>query len=207
MHMENPSSHPELLQWLARDLVAHDYDLRRVVRGIVLSEAYSRSSRWGSEDRPFKSLFAVANVRPVSPLQYARSLSLATSDPEKFNGEMSPEERQEKISATANTSNSQEFQQPGPDFQISADEALFFSNSEKVAKAYLNGGLSKRLNGIESKDERIESAVWSVFTRPPTAEEKQLLSKFLETREDRIEESIGQLLWALLTSSEFRFNY
>ena len=45
MHSENPPSHPELLQWLARDLVQHKYDLRRLIRGLVLSETYARDSR------------------------------------------------------------------------------------------------------------------------------------------------------------------
>ncbi|MCS7045056.1 MAG: DUF1549 and DUF1553 domain-containing protein, partial [Gemmataceae bacterium] len=33
MHAANPASHPELLAWLARDTIAHGYDLRRLVRG------------------------------------------------------------------------------------------------------------------------------------------------------------------------------
>ncbi len=37
MHSANPPSHPELLAWLARDTIAHGYDLRRLVRGLVLS--------------------------------------------------------------------------------------------------------------------------------------------------------------------------
>jgi mono/diheme cytochrome c family protein len=40
----NTSSHPELLRWLARELITHDYDLRHVVRLIVCSETYQRAS-------------------------------------------------------------------------------------------------------------------------------------------------------------------
>src|SRR5262249_3888614 len=46
MHSQNKPSHPELLDWLARDFAEHNYDLRRLTRGLVLSQAYSRSSRW-----------------------------------------------------------------------------------------------------------------------------------------------------------------
>ena len=37
-------SHPELLQWLADQLVAHDYDLRHVQRQIMTSQAYQRQA-------------------------------------------------------------------------------------------------------------------------------------------------------------------
>ena len=84
MHSENRPSHPELLAWLARDLIEHRYDLRRLIRGLVLSRAYARSSRWDGESelRPDpQHLFAVAAVRPLSPMQLATSMWVATTDP------------------------------------------------------------------------------------------------------------------------------
>ena len=36
----HPASHPELLEWLARDFVAHDYDFKHLTRRIVTSRAY-----------------------------------------------------------------------------------------------------------------------------------------------------------------------
>src|SRR5207237_9824038 len=42
MHAANPASHPELLAWLARDLVEPGYDLRRLPRGLVRAAAYGR---------------------------------------------------------------------------------------------------------------------------------------------------------------------
>ena len=81
MHSANPPSHPELLDWLARDTAMHGYDLRRLIRGLVLSSAYARDSRWDGEEAPRPSLFAVALVRPLTPMQLASSLRLATVDP------------------------------------------------------------------------------------------------------------------------------
>src|SRR5262249_49880780 len=46
MHSENAPSHPELLAWLARDVAENKYDLKRLIRGLVLSKTYSRSSKW-----------------------------------------------------------------------------------------------------------------------------------------------------------------
>ena len=44
-------THPELLDWLARDLIDHDWDIRRLFRKIVLSATYRQSSMVSSSDR------------------------------------------------------------------------------------------------------------------------------------------------------------
>ena len=79
MHANNAPSHPELLDWLARDLVAHGYDLKRLICGLVSSNAYAPHEpleRQGSA----AELFAVAAVRPLTPLQWGVSHRIA-SDP------------------------------------------------------------------------------------------------------------------------------
>lgn len=45
-----PPTHPELLDWLARDLVEHDWDIKRALKQIMLSAAYCRSSRPADRD-------------------------------------------------------------------------------------------------------------------------------------------------------------
>src|SRR6185437_7776805 len=65
MHSENPPSHPDLLDWLARDMVEHHYDVRRLIHGLVLSRAYARDSRWEKGEAPRAPLFAVARVKPL----------------------------------------------------------------------------------------------------------------------------------------------
>ena len=42
-------SHPELLDWLARDFVSHGWDLKRLCREIVLSAAYGQDSKMRSD--------------------------------------------------------------------------------------------------------------------------------------------------------------
>jgi hypothetical protein len=50
-------------------------------------------------------------------------------------------------------------------------------------------------------------AVRTVLCRPPRDEERKLLGDYLKQRGDRPAESQRQMVWALLTSAEFRFNY
>ncbi len=212
MHPENKPSHPELLEWLARDLIAHNYDLRRLTRGLVLSQAYSRSSFWDSAERPPEKRFAVANVRPLTPRQYSNLLRFATTNPDTLSAEMSPDEFEKRVESIENSARglAASFDQPDADFQVSVTEALLLSNDERIKCDLLRDAgdsLIGKLKTIEDRREAIELAVQSVFNRSPDDEEVKLVESFLAGRDDRNEEALTQMVWALLTSSECRFNY
>ena len=211
MHDDNPGSHPLLLNWLKRDMKAHGYDLNRLVEGIVKSRAYSRSSEWDPNDLhpPDKECFAVANLRPLTPMQYGVSILLC-GDHQFPAAEQDFEETMNRIEQTAREKFGEIIQQPKDDLEIAADEALGLSND--VARLELIGAkLVPELRKIEDRNEQITQAVWSVLSRAPTAEEQQVLGDYLEqhvNRDDaRIDEVLQQIVWALTTSAEFRFNH
>lgn len=213
MHDQNQPSHPELLAWLARDLKAHNYDLRRLTRGIVLSKAYARNSEWDSAvPRPSDDLFAVAMVRPMTPWQYGTSLRLGAASPDQFPADLQDDELDRRMQGMegAGRGIAGSLEVPGEDFQVSVDEALLFSNSDRVIKDLLRDGkdmLPGKLAEIPDRREAIEAAIWNVMARPPAEDEVIALSDFLHRREDRPAEGYRQMVWALLTSSECRFNY
>ena len=212
MHSENEPSHPELLAWLTRDMMQHGYDLRRLIRGLVLSQTYARSSRWESGDRPRPSDFAVAAARPLTPRQYASSLHVAATSRRAFTAAMNSREMDEKILQIEKKAAAlaQKLDQPGTNFQISFAEALLLSNNEQIMQQLLpltQGSLVHELSKIEQTEELVEEAVWNVLCRPPESDEVQLIGKFLEQRHDRKEQALQQIVWSLLTSSENRFNY
>ena len=177
MHSANPPSHPELLAWLARDLAEHGYDLRRLIRGLVLSRAYARGSRWeAGDDPPRSSLFAVALVRPlapdaacdVTPAGHRRSGEPARqiSDPSRSrNGSRRLEE------APARSPSS--FATAGGDPQIGVSEALLFSNSKKIARELLadRPGSSRRASRAcrrTGRDHRPGRSERALSRRPTT---------------------------------------
>jgi hypothetical protein len=212
MHAENPASHPELLQWLARDLVQHRYDLRRLTRGLVLSRGYARGSRWEGGEAPRPALFAVAAVRPLTPVQLANSLRLAAADPASWPATLKPGEFEKRMEGLENSARGLVplFEQPHEDFQVGVSEALFFSNGERLQKDLLADGgdrLVGRLKQIKDRRELIDTAVRNVLARPALDEEVRLLGEFLARRADRPAAACRQLVWALLAGAEFRFNY
>jgi hypothetical protein len=210
MHSENPPSHPELLAWLARDTAAHDYDLRRLIRGLVLSQAYSRSSRYPTAP-PEARLFAVAKLRPLTPMQLAASLKIARTDPATLDGKKAEEFEKaiEQLEGSARGLAAM-IAQPTDNFQVGVGEALLFSNGERITKEYLTdepGSVLGRVKSIGDPKEAVALLVKVAYGRPPTADETATLVAYVEKRKDRQAEAYRQVLWALVTGPEFRFNY
>jgi hypothetical protein len=74
-------THPELLDWLARDFVDHGWDIKRLCRGMVLSATYRQDSRLRPELRerdPENDLLARGPSRRLSAEQI-RDVALAAS--------------------------------------------------------------------------------------------------------------------------------
>jgi hypothetical protein len=213
LHSENPGSHPDLLAWLARDMQSHGYDLKRLIRGIVLSKAYARSSRWESAAaRPADQLFAVAIVRPLSPSQYGAALKLATLNPDDFPLAIPADELDRRIQQVegAGRGLTEKLEPAGADYQVGVDEALHFSNSERVAKELLRNGkdtLLDKLQSVADTGQRADLAIRAITARPPEPEELETVKQFFDERADRPDTACQQVVWSLLMSSELRFNY
>jgi hypothetical protein len=205
MHAENPPSHPELLAWLARDMASHNYELRRLVRGIVVSNVYARDSRWSGTDTPEEKLFAVALVRPLTPSQMAVSLKLAATDPQTLSKD---EKRLDALEKSADRL-AKNFPQPTDNFQVGASEALLFANNEEMTKELLDGTgtLTSRLSSLPDMQERADLAVRVVLGRQAKQQELKALVEYMSRRQDRSAAACQQVVWALLASAEFRFNH
>ncbi|WP_339613534.1 DUF1553 domain-containing protein [uncultured Rubinisphaera sp.] len=73
------ASHPELLKWLAEELVTHDYDLRHVLRLIMTSQTYQRAAIGQNELASAEQRFFNApDPRRLAAEQVVDSLFAAT---------------------------------------------------------------------------------------------------------------------------------
>jgi hypothetical protein len=211
MHAENEPTHPELLAWLARDTTEHKYDLRRLIRGIVLSNAYSRSSQYDSENRPSAKTFALARLKPMTPQQLATSLKIAATDPASFDN-LKPDDFEKKIEQMESSARgfASLIAQPTDNFQIGVGEALLFSNGDRVMKEFLTDGGGTalgRAKGMKEPKEVVAFLVKTAYGRAATEEESKALVAFVEKRKGREADAYKHVLWALVTSPEFRFSY
>jgi hypothetical protein len=210
MHSGNVPAIPDLLEWLGDDFAAHGYDLDRLVAGIVSSRVYQlASTRDQMNDTAGPTLFNRARLRPLTPQQYA--LALLQVSGEEAPGDLKPE-------ASARRWQDMERQAAGltklldprtDSFQSSAGEALFVSNHPEVQKLFTPSGknLVARLTEIKDNGAAVDAAVWTVLARPPEAEERAYLVRWLNEHQGDHAKICSQLAWALATSAEFRFNH
>lgn len=198
MDSQHDPSHPELLDWLAADFRNSDYNIRRLIRMIVLSEPYQLDSRRppGVED---PAHFAWYIERPLTAEQLARSIQLILRG--RFdNGAPLVRQLRKPLPEVLPESNT-----------TKVSSALFLTNNpalnEFIASSTEADHLLARIRSADSVDSQIAQVVETVFGRAATAEEQQQIREFLSDDEAARTRRWQHVLWALLTSAEFRFNH
>jgi hypothetical protein len=214
MHNANPASHPELLQLLADDFATHQFDLRRLIRGIVTSQTYQRTSRHPADSpRPAEQTYACAAVRPLSAHQLALSILTAAGYLDVLksaNPKLNPGELRAKLEtqhAGLLATLVKELDSGADSFQPGIREALFQANNATFADILAKGGLPERLAAMTDDDLLVKEAFWSVLSRLPDKEESERLRGYLAARRDRRAAACEQIVWSLVTSTEFRFTH
>ncbi len=99
--------------------------------------------------------------------------------------------------------------QPQHEFFATVEQALFFSNGSDMLNWLrpANGNLTDRLRKISEPEPLAEEMYLSILTRHPTPEEVQDVTHYLTERQTERDQAIQEMAWALLTSSEFRFQH
>lgn len=223
MHSGNPSAVPGLLEWLAEDFANSGYDLQRLITALVNSRAYQLSSRWEQDAPPPKAyLFAAARLRPLSQKQLAFSLLIGTGNG-RFDSASDVERRVERYSGVRGLQRIEQyltienraaelessFDERRTEFRSSVSEALFLSNNS-AAQALIvatEKNLASQLGTKENTHDLVSHALRTVLGRSPNQVELDQLSEWFENQKDDRPKAIENLIWALVTSAEFRFNH
>jgi Protein of unknown function (DUF1553)/Protein of unknown function (DUF1549) len=205
---DNPPSHPELLDELAGQFVAHDFDLKFLVRAIAGSSAYQRTSRQTHPRQAEPRLFARAASRALTPEQLYDSLVLATGyrpDPAKgaaFGPFRAGSPRAVFLAAFDDPSS-----QP-VDFHSSVQQALMMMNGQFAEEATSSARSTTVAVVIESNRpvaQRIEELYLVTLARKPQPREARRLLDYAAARESK--QALRDIFWSLLNSTEFVLNH
>jgi Protein of unknown function (DUF1549)/Protein of unknown function (DUF1553) len=218
---EKDPRHPVMLNRLAADFRASGFDVKQLVRQLVLSPAYDRGG--ASDPGASPRAFAAARVRPLAPGQLFRTLITATGADDivrnrqrrgQEQGPQGGQDRADRLMAQGLKEYRFTFEDDemaDADFDGSMPQALLLLNGELTnsgSRAVEGGVLGGILASTKSPAERLEQMFLAVYSRPPTAEEKDLFLPTLMTPQAaRDRRAYEDLFFALITSTESVTNH
>lgn len=99
--------------------------------------------------------------------------------------------------------------EPQGEFFATADQALFFRNGSQIRGWIASGGdsLYQRLRNLSQPEQVAEEAYLATLSRLPDAEEKSAIVDYLKVDPQERDGALQEVIWALLTSIEFRFRH
>lgn len=221
----NPASHPELLEYLADELVAGGYDVRHLMRIILQSNTYQLASHVAdatsaADERNFTH--AVELRLPAEPLLDA--ICQVADTPAQFNGyprgiraveipgvqavrprDVRPTPAERFLTAfgkpprllTCECERTQEATL-GQTFQLVSGPLM---NDLLTSD---NNRLSRLLAEGVSPAEAIDELFWTALSRPPSDTERNQLTTYLAEAADR-RQALEDIAWGLMNSREFLF--
>jgi hypothetical protein len=208
---QNKPTHPELLDALAKAFVESGYDVRFVLRAMVLSGTYQRSSATTDPGQSDTRLFARFPLQALTPEQLFDSLALVAGPrpggpPMKGGEGQNPDALRRQFLET---------------FALSGRKTESPTTIIQVL-TLMNGGLVGEATSLKSSRalaatldvadrtsaEHVEALYLAALGRPPKAEELRRALRHVETGPaGEARGRYADVLWALLNGVEFRTNH
>lgn len=212
----NPATNPPLLNHLASSLRTGKYDLKRLMREIMLSDTYQRSSRTLPNNAADNRYFSHFLVKRLTAEQMLDALNDVTGSQEKFEGYPAGT-RAVQLSDTSIASFfldafGRPLRQTTCECERSSDtgvtQALHLMNSATVQDKLgaPKGRLATLAQSKRELVELLEELYLSTLSRLPTSEEAVRATEWLGRTTNR-QQALEDLTWAILNSKEFLFNH
>lgn len=210
----NPPINPELLDALTKDFVAHKFDVRHLMRTIVTSRTYQRSSVANETNQYDDLSFSRMLPRRVPAEALLDSLGQATGVPERFGGAPADFTAKQLPDAEVTSEFLNLFGKPQRveacecerDDGSNMLQALHLLNGNAILSRVSagNGRLAGLLRQKMDDDKLVEQVyLWSLC-RPPSARERGVSVPFIKSYgAAKRAEAAQDLMWALLNSKDF----
>jgi len=210
LRANRPASHPQLFQALQEQFVAHQFDLKWLIREIVNSAPYQLAASGGGSDAAPR-FYERARVRPLAAEEimavwrvatgFDASVRAAGGKPETTK---MPEEPYFRMYYGQPTNGR-------GDFQPGLSEHLFMNNSGGLRQAMIQakkGNLADSLLSSKAPwEERVDQLFLTVLTRMPKEQERKKFVEYLTADEKNSASAVEEAIWVLLNTAEFRFNH
>jgi hypothetical protein len=220
LRLTNPPSNEALFAALTADFVKHGFDVKHLIRTIMGSAAYGRSSRPAAGSPPDQKYYSAYIPRRLSAEVLLDSISQVTGAPTEFPGYPKGTRAMQLADSQVASYFLTAFGRPERAQTCSCErqeepnvaQALHLSNGDTINnKLRAPGSTAERLVAEGLTDEQLLDRVYLLaFSRKPTPAERDRVLKALRqfpADEKSRREAVEDLLSAVLTTREFLFNH
>ncbi len=221
---DNAPSNPELLDFLAQELVTSRYDLKHLYRLILNSATYQRSHISPTEDSRGEVNFACYPLRRLEAEVLIDALNQITGTREQYSSiipepyTFMPEEQRSVAMADASITSPflEKFGRSSRDSGLGSDrnnrptaaQRLHMLNSSHIRYKIESGPkLQPLLHWSRERDEEAVTELYlTILSRHPTEEEVETVKAYAQSGSGR-GRALRDLAWALVNSLEFSFRH
>jgi hypothetical protein len=207
----NPATHPELLDELAKQFKADGFDVKNLIRAICSSDAYQRTSKPQGNNESDSLLYSHVAVKPLSPEQLFDSLDQVIGRGSDVRPAAARKQQQQPRGQPANARaqfvaffEADEGADP-TEYQAGIPQALRLMNSPQLNRGAVL--LDEAFKKGSTPAERIELLYLGTLSRRPSTAETDRLTEHLGKASSNDRTVYSDILWALLNSSEFTLNH
>ncbi len=216
----NPPSNPELLDWLAADFIAHRFDLKHLMRTMLASAAYQRSSLPNASNLDDQRNFARSLRRRLPAEVLLDAVCDLTGVRESLAG-LPPDARAAQAWNHKLPSEFMDaFGRPNASLECPCERErkptvvqslhLMHASALQTKLASPTGRAARWAASKQEPQDLVNDIYLAAFARHPTAEETAAASAHLAAPaadSPARKEAVQDLVWALINTAEFVFNH
>jgi hypothetical protein len=218
MRPTNPACAPDVLDALAKDFAAHDFDLKHLLRTILRSRAYQLDWKEtaGNDADVTNIYFTRAHAKRLTAEQVADAVDFATGTHEKYKGLPAGTRAIELPDPKVPSYLMDVFGRPARavvcecerSTQPNIAQAMHMLNGDTLTKKIADpAGRVERLARAKTQPTAIIEELYLVTLSRPSRPDEITRAQHWLADAGHIREGAQDLLWALLNSREFLFNH
>ena len=215
VRVSNPPSNSELLEELGKKFTEYNYDFKRLVKDIVLSNSYQLSTQANASNESDTKNFSHSSIRRIKAETFLDCISQVTETKNKFPGlplgARAVQIADGQVSNYFLTTFGRATRESVCSCEVKLDptlsQSLHLLNGDATTQRITQGNLiGKLLKEKKTPEEILDEIYVRCLSRMPSADEKTKVLALVNAEKDK-KQVLEDAFWAVLNTREYMFNH